>query len=70
MAYRNPKNTFYRSKDGAVLGGVCSGLSESFKIDITIVRILWLFMLLSWGSGLLLYIILWIVLPEKNALDI
>ena len=40
MAYKDPKFSLYRSKDGAVLGGVCSGLSESFKIDVTIIRIL------------------------------
>ena len=39
MAYKDPKFSLYRSKDGAILGGVCSGLSESFKIDVTIIRI-------------------------------
>ena len=34
MAYKDPKFSLYRSKDGAVLGGVCSGISESFKIDV------------------------------------
>ena len=29
MAYKDPKFSLYRSKDGAILGGVCSGLSES-----------------------------------------
>jgi phage shock protein C len=66
MAYRNPKNSFYRSKEGSVVGGVCSGLSENFKVDVVIVRILFLVAILTWGSGLLLYLILWIVLPEKE----
>ncbi len=32
MAYKDPKFSLYRSKDGAILGGVCSGLSESLKL--------------------------------------
>ncbi len=66
MAYKDPNNRFYRSRDGLVVGGVCSGLSETFKVDVTIIRIIFLAAILSWGSGLLLYIILWIVLPEKD----
>ena len=42
MAYKDPKFSLYRSKDGAIVGGVCSGLSEHFKIDVTIIRILFL----------------------------
>ena len=47
MAYKDPKFSLYRSKDGAILGGVCSGLSESLKIDVTIIRILFLIPLFS-----------------------
>ena len=51
MAYKDPKFSLYRSKDGAILGGVCSGLSESLKIDVTIIRILFLIPLLVFGTG-------------------
>jgi phage shock protein C len=67
MAYKDPKFSLYRSKDDAVLGGVCSGLSESFKIDVTIIRILFLIPILVFGTGLLAYIVCWIVLPEKES---
>ena len=63
MAYHNPNNNFYRSKDGAVLGGVCSGLSESLKIDVIIIRILFLGLLILDSIGFWLYIALWILLP-------
>ena len=66
MAYKDPKFSLYRSKVGAVIGGVCSGFSESFKIDVTIIRILFLLPLLMFGTGALAYIICWIVLPEKE----
>jgi phage shock protein C len=66
MAYHDPNSQLYRSKDGAVLGGVCSGLSERFKVDVSLVRIAFLLALFGLGFGLGIYIILWIVLPEKT----
>ena len=44
--------------------GVCSGLGNYFDIDPTIVRIIFLAALLMFGTGLVLYIILAIVMPE------
>jgi phage shock protein C len=44
--------------------GVCSGLGEYFDLDPTIVRIIFLASLLMFGTGLLLYIILAIVMPD------
>ena len=47
--------------------GVCGGLGDYFGIDPTIVRVLFLVALLGFGSGLLLYIILALVMPEEKA---
>ena len=47
------------------LFGVCSGLANYFDMDPTIMRILFLAAFLFVGTGLLLYIILFIVMPEK-----
>ncbi len=47
------------------LFGVCSGLANYFDIDPTIMRILFLAGFLFFGTGLLLYIILFIVMPEQ-----
>ncbi len=47
------------------LFGVCSGLANYFDIDPTIMRILFLAAFLFFGTGLLLYIILLIVMPEN-----
>jgi len=57
--------------DNKVLFGVCGGIGKFFSIDPTIVRIIWvLFTLAFFGSGLLLYILLAIIIPfekvEKN----
>ena len=53
----------YRDSDNKTIGGVCSGLAAFLNIDITIVRIIILLAILLWGSGLLVYLVLWIVVP-------
>ncbi len=55
----------YRVNEGKILCGVCMGLSEYFEIDVTIVRLLWVFISLVYGSGLLLYIIAALIMPIK-----
>jgi phage shock protein C len=52
-----------RSSTDKKLGGVCAGLAEYFDMDTTLVRVLWLLVVLCGGTGILLYAILWIVLP-------
>lgn len=56
----------YRDKQRASIGGVCAGLADYFSIDVTLIRALFLVALFGFGSGVLLYIILWIVIPEKK----
>jgi phage shock protein C len=52
-----------RSSTDKKLGGVCAGLADYFDIDPTVVRLVWVLLVLFAGTGLLAYIILWIVLP-------
>jgi phage shock protein C len=47
-----------------VFGGVCSGLALHYGWDITTVRLLWVLCVLFAGTGVLAYIIAWIVIPE------
>ena len=61
----NTKQLF-RNKQKGKIGGVCAGLGEYFEVDITLIRALFLVALLGFGSGFLMYIILWIVLPERS----
>lgn len=51
--------------NGKVIGGVAGGLAEFFGIDPTIIRIIFILLTIMGGGGLLIYIILWIVVPEK-----
>ncbi|HOJ76882.1 MAG TPA: PspC domain-containing protein [Bacillota bacterium] len=53
----------FRSRQNAIIGGVCGGIGEYFNIDPTIIRIL--FVLLT-GAGILPYLILWIILPYQD----
>ena len=56
----------YRTVQGRVVGGVAGGLADYFGMDPTIVRLIFVLLVIFGGSGVLLYIILWIILPEKN----
>ncbi len=49
------------------LGGVCSGIASFFDIDPVIVRVLFVLLLVIYGSGILMYLILWAVVPKANA---
>jgi phage shock protein PspC (stress-responsive transcriptional regulator) len=56
----------YRNANEKILGGVCSGIAAYFKIDTTIIRVLFAMLAVgSFGFGLLLYIVLWVILPER-----
>lgn len=56
----------FRSKKDQMIGGVCGGLAEYLNIDPAIVRIVAALLMLTWGTGILLYIIMWIVIPEES----
>ncbi len=55
----------YLSKTDKKIGGVCGGVAEYFGVDSTLVRLLLVLFALVGGSGVLAYIIAWIVIPEK-----
>jgi phage shock protein C len=55
----------YRSVKEKMIGGVAGGLAEYFDIDPTIVRVLFVISLFLGGSGVIAYIVLWIVVPER-----
>jgi phage shock protein C len=45
------------------IGGVCGGIAEYFGIDPTMVRVITLVLFFAVGSGLLLYLIAWLIIP-------
>lgn len=54
----------YRDKESALVGGVCAGLGHYLGIDKVWIRIFLFALVWFWGTGILAYIILWIVMPE------
>ena len=60
------KKKLCRSTTNKRIGGVCAGISEYFGWDPTIVRLIWAFLILCVGTGILLYLVLWFVLPKDN----
>ena len=57
----------YRSRGDRMIFGVAAGMARYFKIDASIVRLLWVLLVLAGGAGLLLYIVAAIVIPEEPA---
>jgi phage shock protein PspC (stress-responsive transcriptional regulator) len=60
------KNSLSRSRSDRVIAGICGGLGNYFDIDPIIFRILFVLLVVFGGSGVLIYIILWIVVPEEG----
>jgi phage shock protein PspC (stress-responsive transcriptional regulator) len=54
----------YRDKDNSFLGGVLSGLGHYLGVDPLWLRIIMVILFFGFGTGLVLYIILWILIPE------
>jgi phage shock protein PspC (stress-responsive transcriptional regulator) len=48
-----------------MVGGVCGGLAEFFNIDPTIVRLIFVILLLTGSAGFWIYLILLVVVPEE-----
>lgn len=59
-----------RSTDDKIIAGVASGVANYFDLDPVIVRIAFVVLALLGGPGLLLYIIMWIVMPEAGAAQV
>ncbi len=53
----------YRSRKERMLAGVCGGLAKYFDIDPTWMRLIFILFLLLGGSALLVYLIMWILVP-------
>ena len=56
---------FYLSQTDKKIGGVCGGIAEYFGVDSLLVRIAFIALVLGIGTGVLAYILLWILAPRK-----
>jgi phage shock protein C len=59
----------YRVSEGSMIGGVSAGLGEYLDIDPVVIRALFVALALLGGPGLILYLMLWIIMPEQESYD-
>jgi phage shock protein PspC (stress-responsive transcriptional regulator) len=57
----------YRIHEGAMLAGVCNGMAAYVNIDPTLVRLAFVLLTILWGSGLLVYVVMAIMVPEAHS---
>lgn len=61
-----PYRRLYRSRSDRTLAGVCSGIARYLNIDPVAARVLFAVLtIFTWGTGLLAYILFWILVPEE-----
>ena len=56
-----------RVEDGRVIAGVCAGLARYLGVDPTVVRIIFVLLALFAAGGVLIYLILWLIMPVESA---
>lgn len=61
----NNYQRLYRDTNDRVLGGVCSGMAKYWNVDPILPRLLFVLLFFGFGTGLLLYIIMWIIIPKE-----
>jgi phage shock protein PspC (stress-responsive transcriptional regulator) len=59
----DPNRKLYRSQTNRQLGGVCGGIAEYFGVDATAIRVLFVVLAVLGGSGLIIYLAMWIIVP-------
>ena len=64
--YQKRYRRMYRDPDNCIIGGVCSGLAAYWRVDPTIVRVIFILLAIFGLAGVIIYLILWVVLPEAQ----
>lgn len=59
----------YRSESDRILGGVCGGIAEKYDMDPSLVRLVAALLVLSAGSGLLAYLLAWLIIPTESEVE-
>lgn len=60
------KKRLYKIEEGKKVFGVCGGIAEYFDVDPTIIRLLWVVLVLCAGTGILAYIVAALIMPNKS----
>jgi len=63
--FKTPRGRLFRDSNDKMLGGVCSGIGNYLNLDPALIRILLVLLIFGAGTGILVYILLWIILPAR-----
>ncbi len=55
-----------RSKDDKMIAGVAAGVAHFFGLNVSLIRVIWVITAVFGGMTLLIYVILWLVIPEES----
>ncbi|OCH97217.1 hypothetical protein A8135_03725 [Legionella jamestowniensis] len=66
---KDSKKRLYRSRRDKMIAGVCGGLADYFNMDPTVMRLIFILLLLLGGSAILVYLIMWLVVPLEPVAD-
>lgn len=56
----------YLSDSDKKIAGVCGGIAEYFDVDPILIRLIWIILVFCLGSGVIAYLIAWLLLPSKT----
>ncbi len=58
----------YRLKEGKMIAGICAGIADKYKVDVTIIRLAAVFLTVFTGiwPGVITYMVGWFLIPEMN----
>jgi phage shock protein PspC (stress-responsive transcriptional regulator) len=60
------KRKLFRDPDNKIIGGVAGGIAAYFGVDSIVIRLILALIILAGGSGLLIYVVLWAIIPEAK----
>ena len=60
----------YRSEKNRIIAGVAGGLGDFFNVDTTLIRFIFILITIFGGGGILLYIILWLIMPNESSISV
>lgn len=63
---RTERPSLRRSRSDRILGGVAAGIANHFGIDPILVRLGFVLLTIAGGSGVLIYLIAWLIIPEEG----
>ncbi len=65
MTKKKIKRLYRASEKDSMIAGVCAGIADYFDVDPVLVRLLWVLFVFGFGTGILAYLLAWIIIPRR-----